>query len=246
MRSVIIALCLVAVINAQITCKFKGPSGKDYDFSPLKEDKVDYFVNIPQSATTPIPYTIKLNLCRPIIDTMCNDAGSDVAACQEWPTPDFKYHAALGSASGITFAEGKTTGEGGYGGTVSFTGMANQVNINFICEEKAGAGTPTFMDKPNQNTFLLQWKSKYACPAGFKEAASGGLSAGSVMLIILLVVTIVYFVGGILFQKFKNHAEGADLIPNRQFWTELPLLVRDGFKFVIGKVTGKSSSYQSV
>ena len=40
------------------------------------------------------------------------------------------------------------------------------------------------------------------------------------------VVLILYFVAGILFMKYKKEASGKDLIPNREFWTSLPGLVK--------------------
>jgi len=239
---------LVAVVSGQINCSFKGTlTGKTYDFSKLKNDQKDYVVMVPQSATTPIPYSITFNLCRPILSTACATKGADVGACQQWPTPDVKYFEALGTASGTQFAETKFEGaKDGYGGQISLTGMTNQLNIQLLCGE--GEGAPSFKEKIGQNQFFVTWTSKFACPAGSVPSggSGGGLSVGSVMLIVLLVVTVVYFVGGILYQKLKNHASGGDLIPNRQFWSELPLLVRDGFRFVIGKIRGGGGSYQSV
>lgn len=58
----------------------------------------------------------------------------------------------------------ETGGDGNYGGTVSFPGMQNTLSINFICDPSAGIGQPTFVNKPNQNEFLLEWKSQYGCP----------------------------------------------------------------------------------
>jgi len=38
--------------------------------------------------------------------------------------------------------------------------------------------------------------------------------------------------------KFYN-SEGLELIPNWSFWSDLPLLVKDGVFYLIGLVTGK-------
>jgi hypothetical protein len=248
----LLVLFCLSVANAQITCSFKGSvSGKTYDFTKLTNNAQDYVVQVPQGGNVPIAYSITFNLCRSIISTACSDKGTDVAGCQQWPTPQNTYHEAIGKASGLQFAEQSFSGaKDGYGGLVSFTGMVNQLNIQMLCAESEGQ--PAFKEKQGSNQFFLTWSTPKACPVGAGPNNGGGsskkgLSVGSVMLIVLLVVTVVYFVGGILFQKFRNHASGGDLIPNRQFWSELPLLVRDGFKFVIGKIRGGgSSSYQSV
>jgi len=66
------------------------------------------------------------------------------------------------------------------------------------------------------------------------------LSGGSVFVIILLVVIFVYVVGFVIFNKFKREATGLDIIPHRIFWISLFGYVRDGGKFTVEKVTGKS------
>lgn len=42
----------------------------------------------------------------------------------------------------------------------------------------------------------------------------------------LFSLSILYLVGGVAYQKFKNHATGIDLIPNVHFWIALPGLVK--------------------
>lgn len=42
------------------------------------------------------------------------------------------------------------------------------------------------------------------------------------------VAIIVYFVAGILLNKYKYNKNGLDLIPNVQFWKDVPYLVKDG------------------
>lgn len=58
----------------------------------------------------------------------------------------------------------------------------------------------------------------------------------------LLVIVVVYFVGGVLFMKFKREASGKDLIPNVEFWSSIPGLVKDGIKFSYNHTIGKCSS----
>jgi hypothetical protein len=62
----------------------------------------------------------------------------------------------------------------------------------------------------------------------------------------LVVLAFVYFVGGFIFLRFVKHREGGDAIPNREFWADLPGLVKDGIMFVINKIRGTPSSYETV
>ena len=53
---------------------------------------------------------------------------------------------------------------------------------------------------------------------------------------ILLFGSLIYFVGGSLFNKFARHKEGKEeIIPQYDFWAGLPSLVWDGIKFFFGK-----------
>lgn len=62
----------------------------------------------------------------------------------------------------------------------------------------------------------------------------------------LTVLIVVYFVGGALFLKFARGAEGMDIIPNREFWSDLPTLCKDGIMFIVNKIRGGPSSYETV
>ncbi len=66
------------------------------------------------------------------------------------------------------------------------------------------------------------------------------MSGGSIFIIILVVLIIVYVVAFVIFNKFKRQATGIDMLPHRTFWISLPGLARDGGKFLVAKVTGKS------
>lgn len=72
---------------------------------------------------------------------------------------------------------------------------------------------------------------------------SGGLSTGTVLLILFFVALLIYLVGGILINR-HNGAEGVEMIPHLQFWKELPSLIVEGGVFFVQLVTcqGGSSS----
>ncbi|XP_008554204.1 uncharacterized protein LOC103575971 [Microplitis demolitor] len=60
-----------------------------------------------------------------------------------------------------------------------------------------------------------------------------GLSTGSVLVILLLVFSGIYFASGALALKYFRGAVGLELIPNYEFWSDLPGLVRDGVTFTL-------------
>lgn len=88
---------------------------------------------------------------------------------------------------------------------------------------------------------------KYDSPQGcYKESVDPnpnpnptndeGLSGGTIFLILVIVVSFVYVVGGCLFNYFKNGLRGLDACPQKEFWFGLPGLVRDGCAFTFGKI----------
>jgi len=72
----------------------------------------------------------------------------------------------------------------------------------------------------------------------FGADPSGGLSGGSVFLILLVVGVAVYVLLGCLINIVKNKTAPADACPQKAFWTDLCPLMKDGCRFVMSKVTG--------
>ena len=52
------------------------------------------------------------------------------------------------------------------------------------------------------------------------------MSGFGVFMLILVIVAIIYFVGGILILKFLRGATGIEMIPNHEFWCGLPHSIR--------------------
>jgi len=73
-----------------------------------------------------------------------------------------------------------------------------------------------------------------------------GLSPGDVMLIIFFCGFGVYFIIGILVKRFHMGETGAQMIPNVEFWSGLPGLVKDGFMFLINKCRGRNTEYSKM
>lgn len=70
----------------------------------------------------------------------------------------------------------------------------------------------------------------------------GGQSAqgddvGAILTIVFFVSLLMYFSLGFVYMWKVKHAEGSDRIPNKEFWTGLPGLVKEGFRFTKAKLT---------
>jgi len=66
--------------------------------------------------------------------------------------------------------------------------------------------------------------------------AGGALGGGALFLIIFVAIMFVYFVGGIIYNKFVKK-EGVKPL-HAEFWADLPALVKDGVMFLVNKVKG--------
>jgi hypothetical protein len=80
----------------------------------------------------------------------------------------------------------------------------------------------------------LKLESIWTCPSleltkdkrASQDSNKEGLSTGSVLVILFFVFTTLYFVGGAVALKLLRGAEGREMIPNYDFWVDLPNLVR--------------------
>jgi len=244
---VFIALCVVGHVQSQIVCKWTDPATKnEYDLTPLMNNQNDYIFGY--DPTDPVK-KVYMNVCRAVITNLC---GAGVAACQQWDPKNTGGQASLGQASTLTFTYGPQKSNNGANGLIAHWTKGDPVNtadrkleVDFVCKKDAGVGIPAFWNEDDL-IYYFTWSSQHGCPTngggGGGAGGKGGLSGGSIFLIILLVCAVVYLVGGVLFRKFKVHAEGVDVIPNLNFWTSLPGLTKDGFVWVFRKITGKGGS----
>ncbi|GFQ85835.1 uncharacterized protein TNCT_396821 [Trichonephila clavata] len=84
----------------------------------------------------------------------------------------------------------------------------------------------------------------YKCLALTPEEPSHGLSTGSKLLIAFFTIAGAYFLVGIIW-NFCNGAHGVELVPNLDFWNELPKLIIEGVIFTCS-CFGRKSSYGEV
>ncbi|GFU07065.1 uncharacterized protein NPIL_135891 [Nephila pilipes] len=101
-------------------------------------------------------------------------------------------------------------------------------------------------ETPDITDVVMTLRTKCAChpntcPALTPEEPSHGLSTGSKLLIAFFTILAAYFLVGIVW-NFCNGAHGVELVPNLDFWNELPKLIIEGVIFTCS-CFGRKSSY---
>jgi len=105
----------------------------------------------------------------------------------------------------------------------------------------------TVIPTPANCTFTITVQAKNGCKLKVTPSESG-LSGGSIFLIVFFVGLATYFLLGALIKwRLMGTPAGVDMIPNVEFWTELPGYILDGFRFTRGKIFGIcGKSYDNV
>jgi len=106
---------------------------------------------------------------------------------------------------------------------------ARKAIINMVCTDDAEG-----------NTVVSEVVCVYTLQMATDAACSGGVNVGWVGFSIILAVIllfVLYLVIGVIIKWKKYEATGIDLIPNVEFWKDVPFLFKDGWVFVINKVT---------
>lgn len=64
------------------------------------------------------------------------------------------------------------------------------------------------------------------------NVASIGVSVGSILIMILVVFISIYLILGMIYKKVRYNATGINLIPNVEFWKDVPFLIGDGILLI--------------
>ncbi|XP_077979002.1 cation-dependent mannose-6-phosphate receptor-like [Glandiceps talaboti] len=234
---IVVSLCSVN-INARTCTKTGVCSCKLDDGNVIDLKAVGLQNNEPRfkdEKSTGDDYFYSYNPCYPFSET---SPCTDVAACQKTTDGLGADYYNLGKQESSEFImQGNDI-------ILQYTGDEERTSqVKLVCSDskdelvahgETGSGTKIY-------TFDL--KSRHCCPPG---ALSEALSIGSILCIIALVLVIVYLVGGVLFMKFVKKETGSDLIPNKGFWTELPMLVKDGAKYATTPCSKSSKAYDEI
>ncbi|ELU00623.1 hypothetical protein CAPTEDRAFT_19704 [Capitella teleta] len=212
-------------------CKCQMSDGRYVDLSPLLEGQVPspLFLDVAD------PVTAAKYSYNPCLNFTEMEGCTNVAACQI----DAGSSYSLGIQSSVAFL----------GDPLSSTDE-NRLKIIYT---SAPSGSPAFVrqavvllkcsselkkfsvvGEKNINATFSQYhftlETSLAC---MKNDQSGGLSTGSILLIIFFVLVVMYLVFGVLVMRFTRGATGLEQIPNIEFWKELPLLIKEGVTFTL-------------
>lgn len=122
-------------------------------------------------------------------------------------------------------------------------GGFSTTEISFRCSHGGGFLHPVVTNE-DIDTCSVQMEFPTAAACGVHVKVSKSTDGGGILLIVFFVLLIVYFIAGAVWHH-RNGKRGADMIPNLSFWSSLPGLIKDGFKFTKSKATGSQESYGS-
>jgi cation-dependent mannose-6-phosphate receptor len=100
--------------------------------------------------------------------------------------------------------------------------MRKSTLISFHCEKDPTAplAVASFAGTdPYECAYFFEVRSRHACPAA--EPTETGLGPGGVFGVIVGIAVLVYFVGGIMYQRSVAHARGWRQLPNYAIWAGL-------------------------
>lgn len=120
------------------------------------------------------------------------------------------------------------------------------MRVEVLCDSsKTGMPTDIQLVEPvctPEVTYTYTFRFYHAAACSGK----GGLSAGSIMLIIFFVCLALYLIVGIIVNILVRQKSGIEIIPNWSFWSDVPSLIKEGFGFIIGKIRGTGGGYTTV
>lgn len=91
--------------------------------------------------------------------------------------------------------------------------------ISFHCEKdplKSGAVASFIGTDPDECAYFFEMRSEAACPG--LGPVQAGLGPGGVFGIIAVIAVLVYFVGGVMYNRSVEHARGWRQLPNYAMW----------------------------
>jgi len=213
--------------------------GTTYDLTSANKDGQDYVAyDVPKPSKKPNTYYFQP--CQNTIQSCVNNPASPV--CQNDTNGNFHSCGLLASQNitGINSTIVNAMGQNITANTTIVTIYTGGQNgrasaILMICDETTTGAVKGQVIQIGASTYYIPFHTQYAC------GGSSGGKGGVVFIIIFFTLLGVYFIGGALFMKFARGASGKEIIPNVEFWADLPSLIKDGFMFIVNKARGRQS-----
>ncbi|KAL0932409.1 vacuolar sorting receptor [Colletotrichum truncatum] len=111
------------------------------------------------------------------------------------------------------------------------TTRRKSATISFHCdtEQVGGAAHISFVGSdPDDCAYFFEARSQHACPRA-EPHQPGSVGPGSVFAIIFVIAVMVYFGGGVFYQRTVAHARGWRQLPNYSLWAGIWGFVSDMF-----------------
>lgn len=100
------------------------------------------------------------------------------------------------------------------------TSRRKSTTISFLCERDplaAQAAAVSFVAAADECAYFFEVRSEAAC--GAPEPTEQGVGPGGVFGVILLITVVVYFIGGVIYQRNVRNARGWRQLPNYSLWS---------------------------
>mmetsp|Transcript_23229 Transcript_23229/g.25799 ORF Transcript_23229/g.25799 Transcript_23229/m.25799 type:complete len:259 (-) Transcript_23229:19-795(-) len=124
---------------------------------------------------------------------------------------------------------------------------SSKTDLILICDPGYEGFSNVEIDNQSSYHVKITVRTKEAC--SIPSSGVGGLSVGSILLIVFFVGVILYIIGGVAWNKLKEKkpwSDNIELLPNFNFWKQVPGLTLDGIMFIINKIRGVDGEYGSI
>ncbi|KAI8575610.1 hypothetical protein K450DRAFT_260903 [Umbelopsis ramanniana AG] len=148
------------------------------------------------------------------------------------------------------------------GGKVLDTPQSTKITMECDANGDKNADPPV---KPTVNSYTngvldLYWKTPFACATteqipsqpdnggdgnSGNGGGGGGMSGAGIFFLIVGILVALYFIGGAFYNYKQYNARGLDLIPHRDFWLDLPYLIKVSLAgiYEIGRMPTNKESF---
>ncbi|KAL0218900.1 hypothetical protein P9112_004553 [Eukaryota sp. TZLM1-RC] len=229
MKLSLVAICCVFAVAYCSSCSFETDKGY-YDLSSLNDNELRWEK----------PFTDTVWYYRPCSPTkMKCGAYKNAALCEKDDNGNFHSGGTFDSRKESSLDSDKDGLEISYRhGDVGCGGIARSSTVRCICDASQ-EGVLEDVEEIADCTYLFNVVSKACC------AVPKPVGSGKTIFIVIIVVLIIYFLGGFLFMTFVKKESGVNAIPNAAFWGAVGAGISKMFTFIASK-TFRRSQYTQV
>eukprot|EP01101_Sappina_pedata_P012796 TRINITY_DN8_c0_g1_i1.p1 TRINITY_DN8_c0_g1~~TRINITY_DN8_c0_g1_i1.p1 ORF type:complete len:232 (-),score=83.54 TRINITY_DN8_c0_g1_i1:107-802(-) len=222
----LVAICVLLSFSAANDCSFSDAGGS-YDFSKLTSSS--FYSAIQGTGNTAVNW--KVNICKNVIGGTCTGAACQGTKSAGNLPAKFTELPSKKEGATLTYIDGE---------------YCTQFKVNrstliyLTCDANVTAPIITDIQEHANCEYSMTMTSALACRGG-----SSGMDFGWILILIVVIVIILYLIIGSIYKWKVQGESGLMVIPNIEFWLDLPVMVKDGFVFAWRKITCKSD-YQTL